>query len=122
MKFSSRLIEQAVDAFADLPGIGRKTALRLVLYLVNQDPEKSEQFAETIRKMRTGIRFCENCYNLSDHPMCEVCSNQRRDRSIICVVESIRDVMAIEDTGLYQGLYHVLGGLIVPIEGIGPED
>jgi recombination protein RecR len=121
MPFSSKLIEQAVGAFAGLPGIGRKTALRLVLHLVRQSPEVSEQFADAIRRMRTQIRECSQCNNLSDEPLCDICADNRRDRSLICVVESIRDLMAIEDTGQYRGLYHVLGGLISPIDGVGPE-
>ena len=122
MSFSSKLIENAVNAFAGLPGVGRKTALRLALHLVRQTPEVSEQFAEAILKMRHNIKACSVCHNLSDDPVCGICSDQGRDKSVICVVESIRDVMAIEDTGQYRGLYHVLGGVISPIDGIGPED
>lgn len=121
MNYSSKLIEEAVEAFASLPGIGRKTALRLTLHLVNQAPEKTVEFAEAIRKMRQNIKHCSVCHNLSDEPICQVCADKRRDSSLICVVESIRDVMAIEDTGQYRGLYHVLGGLINPLEGIGPD-
>ncbi len=121
MNYSSKLIEEAVEAFASLPGIGRKTALRLTLHLVNQPPEKTEAFAAAIEKMRKNIKLCSVCHNLSDEPICQVCSDKRRDRSLICVVENIRDVMAIEDTGQYRGLYHVLGGLINPLEGIGPD-
>lgn len=122
MNFSSKLIEQAVEAFASLPGIGRKTALRLTLHLVNKSPEATEQFAEAITKMRRNIQHCTICHNLSDEPTCHVCADKRRDRSLVCVVESIRDVMAIEDTAQYRGLYHVLGGLINPLEGIGPGE
>ena len=122
MNFSSKLIENAVEAFATLPGIGRKTALRLVLHLVNKDTKHTEQLAEALVKMRQNIRHCSICHNLSDEPVCHVCSDKRRDRSLVCVVESIRDVMAIEDTGQYRGLYHVLGGLINPLEGIGPGE
>lgn len=122
MNFSSKLLEQAVDAFASLPGIGRKTALRLALHLVNQAPENSEEFADAILKMRKDIKNCRLCHNLSDDPVCEICTNARRDRSVLCVVEGIRDVMAIEETQQYRGLYHVLGGIISPIEGIGPND
>lgn len=122
MNFSSKLIEEAVSAFASLPGIGRKTALRLVLHLARQQPEAVEQFAEAIAKMRRGIRECERCHNLSDTPVCNICADPRRDQSLICVVEGIRDVMAIEDTGQYRGLYHVLGGVISPIEGVGPAE
>lgn len=122
MNFSSKLIEQSVEAFASLPGIGRKTALRLTLHLVGKSPEVTEQFAEAIVKMRRGIQHCTICHNLSDEPVCQVCADRRRDRSLVCVVESIRDVMAIEDTSQYRGLYHVLGGLINPLEGIGPGE
>ncbi len=122
MNFSSKLIEQSVEAFASLPGIGRKTALRLTLHLVSKAPEVTEQFAEAIVKMRRNIQHCTICHNLSDEPTCNVCADKRRDRSLVCVVESIRDVMAIEDTSQYRGLYHVLGGLINPLEGIGPGE
>lgn len=122
MNFSSKLIEEAVDAFASLPGIGRKTALRLVLHLIRQAPEQSEQFAEAVVRLRRNIKSCEQCHNLSDERVCAICADSRRDRSVICVVEGIRDVMAIEDTGQYRGLYHVLGGVISPIEGIGPAE
>ncbi len=122
MNFSSKLIEQSVEAFASLPGIGRKTALRLTLHLVGKSPEVAEQFAEAIVNMRRRIQHCTTCHNLSDEPTCEVCADKRRDRSLVCVVESIRDVMAIEDTSQYRGLYHVLGGLINPLEGIGPSE
>jgi recombination protein RecR len=122
MNFSSKLIEEAVNAFASLPGIGKKTALRLVLHLVNQPLEANEQFAEALVKMRRDIKFCEICNNLSDATLCTICTDLRRDRAIVCVVEGIRDVMAIEDTSQYRGLYHVLGGVISPIEGIGPGD
>lgn len=121
MNFSSKLLEEAVQALAGLPGIGRKTALRLALHLVNREAEYTEQFAETLLRMRKGIQPCEVCHNLADDRLCTVCTDPRRDRSIICVVESIRDVMAIEDTQQYRGLYHVLGGVISPIEGVGPE-
>ena len=122
MNFSSKLIEEAVNAFASLPGVGKKSALRLVLHLVNQPTENTEQFAEAIVKMRQHINFCKICHNLSDDPVCTICADPRRDRSLVCIVESIRDVMAIEDTSQYRGLYHVLGGVISPIEGIGPGD
>lgn len=121
MNFSSKLIEDAVFAFSKLPGIGKKSALRLVLHLMNQDKAQSEQFADAILKMRRNIKHCKKCFNVSDHEVCTICSDPRRDASIICVVESIRDVMAIEDTGQFKGMYHVLGGVISPIEGIGPE-
>jgi recombination protein RecR len=122
MNFSSKLIEQSVEAFASLPGIGKKTALRLTLHLVNREPEATERFAEALLNLRRNIQHCSICHNLSDQPVCQICSDTRRDRSLVCVVESIRDVMAIEDTSQYRGLYHVLGGLINPLEGIGPGD
>lgn len=122
MTFSSKLIEKAVEAFSMLPGIGRKTALRLVLHLLKQDKAVAEQFATSIVAMREGIRECRVCHNLADEDVCQICADARRDRSVVCVVENIRDLMAIEDTGQYRGLYHVLGGIISPIEGIGPND
>ena len=122
MNFSSKLIEEAVNAFAGLPGIGKKTALRLVLHLVGQETEVSESFADAIVKMRKGIKDCKICHNISDEEVCEVCADRRRNHSLVCVVESIRDVMAIEDTGQFRGVYHVLGGVISPIEGVGPAD
>jgi recombination protein RecR len=122
MNFSSVLIEKGVDAFASLPGIGRKTALRLVLHLLKQDKNVTEQFTEALVKMRQHIRECDICHNLADEPVCRICADQRRDRSVVCVVENIRDLMAIEDTGQFRGLYHVLGGIISPIEGVGPGE
>jgi recombination protein RecR len=121
MNYSSKLIEDAVNAFASLPSIGRKTALRLVLHLIKEQPEQVEKFGAAILRMRREIRFCTECANVSDAPICSICSSPRRDHSIICVVESIKDVMAIENTQQYIGLYHVLGGVIAPIEGIGPD-
>jgi recombination protein RecR len=121
MNYSSKLIEEAVQAFASLPSIGKKTALRLVLHLVKMEPEFTERLGTALLNMRRNIQFCQECHHLSDGPECQVCSDARRDRSIVCVVENIRDVMAIEDTGQYRGLYHVLGGVISPLEGIGPE-
>ncbi|MFZ2897558.1 MAG: recombination mediator RecR [Saprospiraceae bacterium] len=121
MNYSSKLIEEAVQAFASLPSIGKKTALRLVLHLVKMEPEFTERLGTALLNMRRNIQFCQECHHLSDGPKCQVCSDARRDRSIVCVVENIRDVMAIEDTGQYRGLYHVLGGVISPLEGIGPE-
>ena len=122
MNFSSKLVEEAVEAFASLPGIGKKSALRLVLHLIHQDKDVSTNFANAIVNMRTHIKQCKRCHNISDDTTCNICNNPRRDKQTICVVESIRDIMAIEDTGQYQGLYHVLGGVISPIEGIGPSD
>jgi len=122
MNFSSKLLEEAVNAFASLPGIGKKTALRLVLHLLNQPTEISEQFATDVLAMRKHIKFCNKCHNISDGDICTICADPRRDESVICVVESIRDVMAIEETAQFKGRYHVLGGVISPIQGIGPSD
>ncbi|MGI9160984.1 MAG: recombination mediator RecR [Saprospiraceae bacterium] len=122
MNYSSKLIENAVEAFASLPGIGRKTALRLVLHLLKQDSQTTRQFAAALTTLREDIRECRSCHNLSDHEMCSICTDPRRDRALVCVVETIRDLLAIEDTGQYKGLYHVLGGIISPIEGVGPGD
>lgn len=122
MNFSSKLIEKAVESFTGLPGIGKKTALRLVLHLVKQDVAVAENFAESIKTMRNGIKNCQICQNISDADLCEICLDPRRDRSLVCVVEGLRDIMAIESTGQFHGLYHVLGGIISPIEGIGPAD
>jgi len=122
MQFSSKLIAGAVDAFASLPGIGRKTALRLALHLVQQEKQVTSEFAEALTNMREGVRECERCYNLSDEVLCNICKDTSRDHKLICVVESIRDVMAIEDTQQFRGVYHVLGGVISPIEGVGPEE
>jgi len=121
MNFSSKLIEDAVNAFATLPGIGKKTALRLVLHLLKQDEEKVEMFSEAIVKMRKEIKFCAICHNISDEERCSICLNPARAQDLICVVESLRDIMAIENTGQFRGTYHLLGGVISPIEGVGPE-
>lgn len=120
--FSSKLIEEAVNAFSSLPGIGRKTALRLVLHLVKQPDATTETFTQALVNMRTGIKTCGTCHNISDNNLCSVCLDNRRDKSVVMVVEGIRDVMAIEETAQFKGLYHVLGGVIAPIEGIGPQD
>ncbi|MEO6038257.1 MAG: recombination mediator RecR [Saprospiraceae bacterium] len=122
MTFSSRLIEKAVEAFASLPGIGRKSAFRLVLHLLKQDKSLTLQFTDALVRMREGIRECRICHNLADEDICQICADARRDRSLVCVVESVRDLMAIEETSQYRGLYHVLGGIISPIEGVGPND
>ncbi|MFN4081834.1 MAG: recombination mediator RecR [Saprospiraceae bacterium] len=122
MNFSSKLIERTVEAFASLPGIGRKTAFRLTLHLLRQDKAYTAQFAEAVLRMREEIRECDLCHNYSDHARCEICSSPLRDKSLICVVENVRALMAIEDTGQYKGLYHVLGGLISPIDGVTPAD
>lgn len=122
MNFSSKLLEEAVNAFATLPGIGRKTALRLALHLLNEQEDSVTQFSDAITKMRKHIKFCKNCFNIADTDICTICENPRRDNSLVCVVEGIKDVMAIENTSQYRGLYHILGGIISPIEGIGPND
>ena len=122
MDFSSKLLENAVQEIAQLPGIGRRTALRLALHLLKQPVEHTQSLAKALTSLREGIIFCDRCHNLSDAPTCEICSSPKRNKSILCVVEDIRDVMAIENTGQYNGLYHVLGGIISPIDGIGPQD
>ena len=120
MIFSSSLLENAVNEFAKLPGIGKKTALRLVLQLIKQDAEEVSQFSNIIAKMRNEIKFCSRCYNISDKELCNICSNTMRKQEMICVVENIRDVIAIESTQQFNGIYHVLGGIISPLDGIGP--
>jgi recombination protein RecR len=120
MIFSSSLLENAVNEFAKLPGIGKKTALRLVLHLIKQDSEEVNQFSDIIAKMRNEIKFCSRCYNISDKDLCNICSNSMRRQEMICVVENIRDVIAIESTQQFNGIYHVLGGIISPLDGIGP--
>jgi recombination protein RecR len=122
MNFPSRLIEEAVEEFERLPGIGKKTALRLVLHLLKQDIYQVEKFGETISKMRREIKYCNTCYNISDNEICSICSSHKRNKNQVCVVENINNVIAIESTQQYFGLYHVLGGLISPLEGIGPDD
>lgn len=122
MNFPSKLIEDAVTEISRLPGIGKKTALRLALHLLKQNEVVTEALALAITKMREEIQYCRTCHNISDDVECGICKSHRRDRSIICVVEDIRDVLAIENTNQYQGLYHVLGGVISPIQGIGPEE
>lgn len=121
MQFSSVLLEAAVNEFAKLPGIGRKTALRLVLHLLRQDPSAAQGFGETVLKMRQEIRFCQRCHNVSDGDICSICANSMRRQDMICVVETIRDVIAIESTQQFSGTYHVLGGIISPLDGVGPE-
>jgi len=122
MNFSSKLLEHAVDEFAKLPGVGKRTALRLVLHLLNQSEAEVADFTSSLTRLKAEIRFCETCNNISDAPICEICESHKRDRSMVCVVEDTRDVMAIENTAQYQGVYHVLGGLISPMDGIGPSD
>jgi recombination protein RecR len=121
MNFPSKLIDDAVSEFEKLPGIGHKTALRLVLHLLKQQPHQSEHFAEVISRMRREVRYCKQCHNISDGEICAICTNTKRNDKLVCVVESIRDVIAIESTQQYFGTYHVLGGVISPLEGIGPE-
>jgi recombination protein RecR len=121
MVFSSTLLENAVNEFAKLPGIGKKTALRLVLHLVRQEQHDVLQFSEAIALMRQEIKFCTRCHNISDAEICNICSNPSRKRDTVCVVENIRDVIAIESTQQFNGVYHVLGGIISPLDGIGPE-
>lgn len=122
MNFTSILLTKAVDELAKLPGIGRKTAVRLALHLLKLPLEEVEHFGETIVKMRREIKHCKECHNISDTDICEICSNPKRDKSVICVVQDIRDIMAIENTGQYTGVYHVLGGVISPMDGISTAD
>ncbi|MDJ1495867.1 recombination mediator RecR [Cytophagaceae bacterium DM2B3-1] len=122
MNYPSKLIENAVNEVSKLPGIGKKTALRLVLHLLKREEETTLALAESLTQLRTQIKYCRNCHNISDADVCAICANAMRDRSIICVVEDTRDVLAIENTSQYKGLYHVLGGIISPIEGVGPND
>ncbi len=121
MVFSSSLLENAVNEFAKLPGIGKKTALRLVLHLIKQDEDAVKQFSGAIAYMKEAIQFCKRCHNISDTPVCNICSNSSRKQELLCVVENIRDVIAIESTQQFNGLYHVLGGIISPLDGIGPD-
>ena len=119
-QYPSRLLERAVQEFSKLPGIGRKTALRLVLHLLRQPTADVEQFAEAVATLKRAVKYCRSCHNISDTELCPICADQRRDASTICVVENIQDVMAIENTQQFHGLYHVLGGLISPMDGVGP--
>lgn len=120
--FPSKLLENAVNEFASLPGIGRKTAFRLVMNLLKRDSGEVERFGESIIRLRKEIHYCKICHNISDTEVCSICSDDKRDRSTICVVENIQDVMAIENTGQFRGIYHVLGGIISPVDGVGPAD
>jgi recombination protein RecR len=122
MNFSSRLLENAVNELSRLPGIGRRTAVRLALHLLKQPVEEVDYFTQTIQEMRQHIKRCRECNNISDTETCEICNNPKRDSGVICVVQDTRDVMAIENTGQYSGVYLVLGGVISPMEGVGPED
>lgn len=121
-KYPSVLLENAVNEFAKLPGIGRKTALRLVLHMLRQDNKTVESFSSAILTLKNEVKYCKSCYNISDADICPICANPSRDKSIVCVVENIKEVMAIENTSQFKGLYHVLGGIISPIDGIGPGD
>lgn len=121
MQLPSALLENAVAEFTKLPGIGKKTALRLVLHLLKKDEKEVNLFGETISKMRANIKFCNRCHNISDGDICSICSNSMRKQNIICVVETIRDVIAVESTQHYNGTYHVLGGIISPLDGVGPD-
>ena len=121
-QYPSQLLERAVSEFAKLPGIGRKTALRLVLWMLRQDHADVEQFADAVSRLKNEVKYCHVCHNISDSDTCPICADPRRDASTVCVVENIQDVMAIENTQQYRGLYHVLGGVISPMDGIGPGD
>jgi recombination protein RecR len=121
MIFPSSLLENAVNEFARLPGIGKKTALRLVLHLIKQEQGSVQQFSDTIAKMRNELRFCAKCHNIADTELCNICANRSRKQDTICVVENVRDVIAIEGTGQFNGTYHVLGGVVSPLDGIGPD-
>ena len=121
-QYPSQLLERAVEAFSQLPGVGRKTALRLVLHLLRQSTEDVDSFADAIIRVKHDVNYCKVCHNISDNEVCSICSDPRRDASVVCVVENIQDVMAIENTQQFHGLYHVLGGIISPMDGIGPHD
>lgn len=121
-QYPSQLLERAVEAFSQLPGVGRKTALRLVLHLLRQSTEDVDSFADAVIRVKHDVKYCKVCHNISDNEVCSICSDPRRDASVVCVVENIQDVMAIENTQQFHGLYHVLGGIISPMEGIGPHD
>ena len=121
-RFPSRLLEEAVNEFASLPGIGRKTAFRLVMHLLRRDSGEVRRFGETVTRLREDVCYCNSCHGISDTPVCDICSDTTRDRSLLCVVENVQDVMAVENTRQYKGLYHVLGGIISPVDGIGPSD
>jgi len=121
-QYPSQLLEKAVSEFSKLPGIGRKTALRLVLWMLRQDPEEVEQFAAAVSLLKREVKYCHTCHNISDTDICPICADSRRDTSTVCVVENIQDVMAIENTQQFHGRYHVLGGIISPMDGIGPGD
>ena len=121
-QYPSQLLERAVEAFSQLPGVGRKTALRLVLHLLRQPADEVDGFAEAVVRVKHDVKYCKVCHNISDSDVCSICSDPRRDASLVCVVENIQDVMAIENTQQFYGLYHVLGGIISPMDGVGPHD
>src|SRR5512133_75610 len=121
-QFPSKLLEEAVNEFASLPGIGRKTAFRLVMHLLRCDKNDVNRFGEAVMRLREDVCYCRVCHGISDNPVCDICSDARRDTSTVCVVESVQDVMAVENTRQFKGLYHVLGGIISPVDGIGPSD
>lgn len=121
MIYASKLIEEAVEALSALPGIGKKTALRLALFLLKSNEAQTEQLATSLQRLRREIQYCQQCHNIADQALCRICTNPHKDPSVICVVENIQDIIAVEITGQYRGLYHVLGGIISPMEGIGPE-
>ena len=121
-KHSSKILEEAVEAFASLPGVGRKSALRLALHCIYQADDKVGKFTRAVQRLSTDLRFCKKCHHISDHEICHICSDSARQKQLLCLVESVRDVLAIEETGHFRGTYHVLGGIISPIDGIGPED
>ncbi|MEP7265103.1 MAG: recombination mediator RecR [Bacteroidota bacterium] len=121
MTYPTPLLEEAVNEFSRLPGIGRKSALRMVLHLLKQTPEEVNRFGETLMKLRKNITYCKECHNISDKEICSICADTRRDHELVCVVEDIRDVLAIENTSQYKGIYHVLGGIISPMDGMGPS-
>jgi recombination protein RecR len=121
-RFPSRLLEEAVDEFASLPGIGRKTAFRLVMHLLRRDPAEVKRFGEAVTRLRNEVCYCKICHGISDNPVCDICSDSTRDVSLVCVVENVQDVMAVENTRQFKGVYHVLGGIISPVDGIGPSD
>lgn len=122
MDFKSKLLSNAVDQMSSLPGVGKRTALRLVLHLLNESKEEVQQFSNAFTNLRNEINFCKKCYNISDLEVCHICANETRDHSLICVVQDIRDILAIESTQQFKGYYHVLGGIISPMDGIGPDD
>ena len=122
MDFNSKILNQAVEQMASLPGIGKRTALRLVLHLLNKEKQEVAQFSNSFLRLKENIQFCKRCHNISDSDLCSICNNPKRDSTLVCVVQDIRDVMAIESTGQFFGEYHVLGGVISPMDGIGPED